>query len=72
MSKIKDGAAIRRERITMLLDIITRNPEVLENKVKGLFMLRTGLTIRTITEMIEDLIMAEILKREGDKLSTNV
>jgi predicted transcriptional regulator len=70
MSKIKDGAAIRKERINLLLDIITKNPEASENKVKGIFMLKTGLTMKTIGDYVEELILVEIVQRDGDKLST--
>ena len=71
MSRVRDGAAIRKERINQLLDIITKNPEASENKVKGIFMLRTGLTLKTISDYIDELIFAEIIERDDGKLSTS-
>lgn len=69
MSRANDGAATRKERLAMLMDLVEKQPDLTENRIKGLLMLRTGLTQKAVDRMIEDLIMCEILKREGLKLS---
>jgi len=69
VSRANDGAATRKERLAMLMDLVEKQPDLTENRIKGLLMLRTGLTQKAVDRMIEDLIMCEILKREGLKLS---
>ena len=69
MSRVRDGAAIRQERINRLISLINKSPDISENKVKGLFIRQTGLTLKNVDNMIEELIMVEIVKRDDGKLS---
>ena len=68
MSRIHDGAEIRRLRIQKLLDLIKRNPNLPEEKIKGLFMLQTGLTSRKIDEYLNDLKDAGLIERKDGTL----
>jgi hypothetical protein len=68
MSRVKDGAQIRKERVAQLIDLIEKMSEESEKRVKGMFMLRTGLTIKTIDDMLNDLEVAEIIERRDGKL----
>jgi predicted transcriptional regulator len=69
MSRIRDGAEIRRQRILKLLDLIENNQDLAETKIKGLFLLQTGLTTRKIDEYLNDLETAGLIKREDGRLS---
>lgn len=69
MSRIRDGAEIRRLRITKLLDLIEKNGDLPERKIKGLFLLQTGLTSRKIDEYIDDLERSDLIERKDGKLS---
>jgi len=70
LSAKKDGAGVRRERVNILLDLIEANPEATEYKLMGLFTLKTGLSKRAMESYIEELILFEVLKREGNRLSS--
>ena len=52
---LKDGAAVRQERLNLLMDLIEHNQDTMtEKKMKGIFMLKTGLTRRKIDEYFID------------------
>lgn len=64
MSRIRDGAEMRRIRLQQLLDLITNNPGLPEHKIKGLFMLKTGLTSHRIDEYLNDLEESGMIERK--------
>lgn len=68
MPKFKDGAETRKARLHKLLEIIGNHPDVDEVKIKGVFMLQTGLTRAKIDEYIEDLECTGLIIRENDKI----
>jgi len=63
----RDGAELRRERLQILMNMI-RTIDLPEQKLKGVFMLRTGLTVAKIEEYIRDLVDIGIVQREGEEL----
>lgn len=71
MMTVKDGAQTRKLRIDKLLDIIQRNPELEEKRIKALFTLQTGLTRRRVEEYIEELEEMGLIRRENGKIILN-
>jgi hypothetical protein len=68
---LKDGAAVRQERLKLLMGLIEKNQDTMtEKKMKGIFMLKTGLTRRKIDEYFEDLVDVEIIERKNGKVRT--
>ena len=66
--RIRDGAEIRRMRLQILLEIIENHSELSELKIKGLFMLKTGLTSRKIEEYFVDLENVDQIERKDEKV----
>lgn len=69
MSRFRDGAEIRKKRVDMLINIIERNYDVHESKVKALFMRQTGLTLKRINEYLEELEIVGIIERKDDRIT---
>lgn len=56
---VRDGAAIRKERIGLLMNMIQKHQDETDwtiNRTIGIFMLQTGLTRLKIKEYIQELI----------------
>lgn len=67
----RDGAAIRKERIGQLIDLIKNHEDealFTKDKVIGVFMLLTGNTPERINEYITQLLDLGIIWNEGNKL----
>lgn len=69
MGRIRDGAEIRKERLKELMNLIQHNPDLDEKRIKGIYMLKTGLTMNKIDEHVDELVIAGIVIRENGKLS---
>jgi predicted transcriptional regulator len=62
----RDGASTRKDRLQLMMDLITKHQnQMSENKIKGIFMLQTGLTRRKIDEYFQDLIDVEVIERRN-------
>ena len=64
----KDGAEIRRQRIQKLIEMIRSNPDLTENKLIALFSLQNGPKKERVMDYIENLIEADIVEREDNRL----
>jgi predicted transcriptional regulator len=62
----RDGASVRRERLQALLGLAADEGD--EAKVRAVFMLKTGLTLRRIDEMLCDLEAAGLIERREGKI----
>jgi predicted transcriptional regulator len=62
----RDGAAIRKERIQSLMDIIKHNPEQTDQKIMFLFCLKWGNTAERAKEYLDWLIENGAVERTDD------
>lgn len=58
---LRDGAAIRRERLQMIIEIVRRNPGIRITKLQVDMAMRTGLTKKRVSEYVKELVEGERL-----------
>lgn len=58
---LRDGAAIRRERLQMIVEMIRREPGIRIAKIQVLMAMRTGLTKKRVSEYVKELVEGELL-----------
>ena len=58
---LRDGAAIRRERLMMIIEMVRRNPGIRIKKIQVLMAMRTGLTKKRVSEYVKELVEGECL-----------
>jgi len=58
---LRDGAAIRRERLQMIIEIVRRNPDIRIAKLQVVMAMRTGLTKKRVSEYAQELVEGERL-----------
>jgi len=63
MARVRDGAETRRQRLQAMLDLIRGAKKIDEKKLKGVFMLKTGLTLQKIEEYLRDLETTGLIDR---------
>lgn len=61
---LRDGAAIRRERLQMIVEIVRREPGVRIARIQIMMAMRTGLTKRRVSEYVKELVEGELLIEE--------
>ena len=63
---LRDGAAIRRERLQMIVEMARREPSIRIAKIQVQMAMRTGLTKKRISEYVRELVEGELLIEEED------
>jgi len=58
---LRDGAAIRRERLQMIVEMVRRDPRIRITKIQVLMAMRTGLTKKRVSEYVRELVDGELL-----------
>jgi len=58
---LRDGAAIRRERLLMIVEMVRRDPSIRIAKIQVLMAMRTGLTKKRISEYVRELVEGGLL-----------
>jgi len=58
---LRDGAAIRRERLMMIVEMVRRDPSIRIAKIQVLMAMRTGLTKKRVSEYVRELVDGEFL-----------
>ncbi|GAH97856.1 unnamed protein product [marine sediment metagenome] len=58
---LRDGAAIRRERLQMIVEIVRREPGIRVGKIRILMAMRTGLTKKRVSEYVKELLEGGLL-----------
>ena len=58
---LRDGAAIRRERLQMIVEMVRRDPSIRITKIQVLMAMRTGLTKKRVSEYVKELVEGELL-----------
>ena len=58
---LRDGDAIRRERLQMIVEIVRRDPRIRITKIQVLMAMKTGLTKKRISEYVKELVDGELL-----------
>ena len=61
----RDGAAIRRERMNMVLEFIRQNPGIRIEEIQITIALRTGLTKKRVGQYVQELAEGGRVKMEG-------
>ena len=62
---LRDGAAIRRERLQMIVEMIRREPGIRIAKIQVLMAMRTGLTKKRVSEYVKELVEGELLLEDN-------
>lgn len=57
----RDGAAIRRERLQMIVELVRKEPGVRIERIRVLMAMRTGLTAARVSEYVRELVSGELL-----------
>jgi len=57
----RDGAAIRRERLQMIIEIVRKEPGVRIGRIQAFMAMRTGLTAARVSEYTRELVSGELL-----------
>jgi len=57
----RDGAAIRRERLQMILELVRKEPGARIERIQVLMAMRTGLTAARVSEYVRELVSGELL-----------
>ena len=57
----RDGAAIRRERLQMIVELVRKEPEIRIERIQVLMAMRTGLTPSRVSEYVQELVSGELL-----------
>jgi len=58
---LRNGAAIRRERLQMIIEMVRRDPSIRITKIQVLMAMRTGLTKKRVSEYVRELVEGEFL-----------
>ena len=58
---LRNGAAIRRERLQMIVEIVRRDPRIRISKIQILMAMRTGLTKKRVSVYVKELVDGELL-----------
>ena len=61
---LRDGAAIRRERLQMIVEMVRRDPRIRIEKIQILMAMKTGLTKKRISEYVKELVQGELLRAD--------
>lgn len=61
---LRDGAAIRRERLQMIVEMIRIEPGIRIEKIQIQVALRTGLTKRRVSQYVRELVEGEVIVEE--------
>ncbi|HUW46795.1 MAG TPA: hypothetical protein VMW50_13480 [Dehalococcoidia bacterium] len=61
---LRDGAAIRRERLQMIVEMVRREPGIRITKIQVQMAMRTGLTKKRVSEYVKELVEGELLVEE--------
>ena len=72
MGRIRDGAGLRKNRLTQLVDLIMtqhQEPDWDEVRFIGMFMLKTGLTRRKALEYLDDLEYIGHIERKDGRIT---
>jgi predicted transcriptional regulator len=57
----RDGAAIRQERLQMIVELVRKEPGARIERIQILIAMRTGLTPSRVSEYVRELISGELL-----------
>jgi predicted transcriptional regulator len=57
----RDGAAIRRERLQMIVELVRKEPGARIERIQMLMAMRTGLTPSRVSEYVRELIRGGLL-----------
>ena len=57
----RDGAALRRERIQMTLDVIRKQPGIHIGKIQIRMALKTGLTEKRVAQYVKQLVRGGVV-----------
>jgi len=63
----RNGAAIRRERLQMIVAIVKKEPSIRIARIQILMAMRTGLTERRVAQYVQELVEGEFLVEEGGR-----
>jgi len=66
---LRDGAAIRRERLQMIVEIVRRKPGIRITKIQVLMAMRTGLTKKRVSEYVRELVDGELLLEDNGRFT---
>lgn len=58
---LRNGAAVRRERLQMIIEMARREPGIRITKIQVLMAMRTGLTKKRISQYVRELVEGELL-----------
>ena len=64
---LRDGAAIRRERLQMIIEMVRRDPSICITKIQVLIAMRTGLTKKRVSEYVRELVDGELLLEDNGR-----
>lgn len=65
MSKYRDGAVVRRERMRRIVAFVRQNPGVLIDRIQAHITWNVGLSPKTTARYVEELVLAGILVEDG-------
>jgi len=57
----RDGAAIRRERLRMIVELVRKEPGIRIARIQVLMAMRTGLTAARVSEYVQELVRGGLL-----------
>jgi len=57
----RDGAAIRRERLQMIVEFVRREPGTRIERIQVFMAMRTGLTAARVSKYVRELVSGELL-----------
>ncbi len=58
---LRNGAAIRRERLQMIVEMVRNDPSIRITRIQVLMAMRTGLTKKRVSEYVKELVEGELL-----------
>jgi len=64
---LRNGAAIRRERLQMIVAIVKNEPSIRIARIQILMAMRTGLTEKRVAQYVRELVEGEFLVEEGGR-----
>lgn len=62
---LRNGAAIRRERLQMIVEMVRRDPTIRITKIQIIMAMKTGLTKKRVSEYVKELVEGELLIEEN-------
>ncbi|GAH52422.1 unnamed protein product [marine sediment metagenome] len=65
LSRYRDGAAVRRERLLMIVAYVKQHPGVLINRIQSHMSMNTGLSPKTTARYVKELCEGGMLVIEG-------